>query len=437
MRTGKRQFLRRLQIQIRSVGSGQCERLPEIMIKIIMHLVPSFFFPAAEHIHIIPRFRSSGDDTHHTRLIRPAFRFAEIEVAVCDRGKLPTRFRRSRETGEQLKRMIAFHHRITRYSIYANRIMTRKLRIIFRIIQPAIQGKTDTRIGSQHISFSVKFHRNAVGVHVVALTSILRNHQTAARIHTISLHQPRDVRCMEQRRDIFFYLSRLHLRIQRQWLIFKKRIDRHPHILLFRFFISGTGIQAFQQGSEIVFLFLLPVCLCILYHTDKEISVQIPRMRISETANHTVGKQILRGCRYRFRQYRHRLHQIISQVVIKLIHKIGIIINHHTAISRTFRPDTRFRVKTIFGKTRQAPLTNAGTVHHIVYVIFPSFPVGIRLVVFQHQPHIHDKPCLQQIPVIMRHSVRYDIVRPFLECSGVDFHLLRVVCFQIIIQEVV
>ena len=25
----------------------------------------------------------------------------------------------------------------------------------------------------------------------------------------------------------------------------------------------------------------------------------------------------------------------------------------------------------------------------------------------------------------MRHSVRYDIVRPFLECSGVDFHLLR------------
>ena len=51
MRTGKRQFLRRLQIQIRSVGSGQCERLPEIKIKLIMQLVPTFFFPAAEHIH--------------------------------------------------------------------------------------------------------------------------------------------------------------------------------------------------------------------------------------------------------------------------------------------------------------------------------------------------------------------------------------------------
>ena len=68
--------------------------------------------------------------------------------------------------------------------------MTGELRIIFRIIQSAIQEKPDTCIRTQYVSFSVKFHRNAVSVHVITFTAIQRNHQTVARMHTVALYQP-------------------------------------------------------------------------------------------------------------------------------------------------------------------------------------------------------------------------------------------------------
>ena len=117
-------------------------------------------------------------------------------------------------------------------------------------------------------------------------------------------------------------------------------------------------------------------------------------MRISKATNHTVGKQILGSGCYRFRQYRHCFHQIILQIRIKLIHEIGIIIDYHTAISRTFCPNSRIYIETIICQSRQTPLADAGTVHHIVDIIFTSFSVGIFFIVFQYQSDIHNKPCL-------------------------------------------
>ncbi len=160
-------------------------------------------------------------------------------------------------------------------------------------------------------------------------------------------------------------------------------------------------------------------------------------MRIPKTANHTVRKQILGRGRHRFRQYRHRFHQIILQIRVKLVHEIGIIIDYHTAIPRTFRPNPRIGIKAIIRKTCQTPLADAGTVHHIIDIVFASFSVSIFLVIFQNQTNTHNITCLQQIPIIMRHTVRNDIIRPFLESSRIDFHLVRIIGLQIIIQKII
>ena len=106
------------------------------------------------HRHNTP-LRPGSDNTHHTGLIRPAFRFTKIKVTVSNGRKCFARFRWCRETGKQIKRMITFHHRIARYSIHTNCIMTGELRIIFRIIQSAIQEKPDTCIRPQYVSFSI------------------------------------------------------------------------------------------------------------------------------------------------------------------------------------------------------------------------------------------------------------------------------------------
>ncbi len=37
----------------------------------------------------------------------------------------------------------------------------------------------------------------------------------------------------------------------------------------------------------------------------------------------------------------------------------------------------------------------------------------------------------------MRHTVRNDIIRPFLKSSRIDFHLVRIIDLQIIIQKII
>ena len=54
------------------------------MIEVIMHFIPSPFFPAAEDIGIISCIGACCYNTHHTSLIRPTFRFTEINIARRD-----------------------------------------------------------------------------------------------------------------------------------------------------------------------------------------------------------------------------------------------------------------------------------------------------------------------------------------------------------------
>ena len=92
MCTCKGEFFRRLEIQVATICCRQCQSLPKVVIEVIVHLIASFLFPAAEYIDIIPRLRPGSDNTHHTGLIRPAFRFTEIKVTVSNGCKCFARF---------------------------------------------------------------------------------------------------------------------------------------------------------------------------------------------------------------------------------------------------------------------------------------------------------------------------------------------------------
>ena len=160
-------------------------------------------------------------------------------------------------------------------------------------------------------------------------------------------------------------------------------------------------------------------------------------MRISKTTDHPIRKKILRSSRYSFCQYRHCCYQVILQIMVKLISEVRIVIDYYATVSRAFRPYSCFGVKAIISQLSQTPLADARTIHHVVNIVFASFSIRILFIIFQHQSHIHDISCLQQIPIIMRYSISYNIICPFLQCSGINYHLVRIVGFQIIIQEVI
>ena len=103
-----------------------------------MHFITTAFFPAAEDIYIVTGFRTGSDDTHHTGLVGTAFRFTERNIAIGYGSESFSRFGRNWKTGFKIEGVITFHNRITGNAIYANRVMTGKLRVIFQIVQSAV-----------------------------------------------------------------------------------------------------------------------------------------------------------------------------------------------------------------------------------------------------------------------------------------------------------
>ena len=87
-----------------------------------------------------------------------------------------------------------------------NCIMTGELRIIFRIIQSAVQERPIPASGPKHVSFSIKFHQMPLACMWFPSLPFRRNHQTVARMHTVPLYQPWHIGSIKQRRNIIFYL---------------------------------------------------------------------------------------------------------------------------------------------------------------------------------------------------------------------------------------
>ncbi len=60
-------------------------------------------------------------------------------------------------------------------------------------------------------------------------------------------------------------------------------------------------------------------------------------------------------------------------------------------------------------------MADAVLVDHIVQVVLLALAVGIRFVILQHQGYLDNKICLEQVPVVVGHTIGNDVLRPFLE----------------------
>ena len=139
--------------------------------------------------------------------------------------------------------MIAFHNRIRRDSIYTNRIVCRELTVILQIIQTGIKGQADAAVRRQTISFSIKFHADAIGMHVIPFTGILGNHQTMTFVHAIALHQPTGIGSIKSRSHIIIDITGRYLIINHQRLVTEERSYRHLHVFLFSRRFGRIGIK--------------------------------------------------------------------------------------------------------------------------------------------------------------------------------------------------
>ena len=141
------------------------------MIEIVVHLVAAFYFPATEYIDIIACRIAHIDNSVKAGLVGKSFRFAEVDFTIRNR-LIRKPFACRRIQGTQFEGVVALHDGIRRNSIYADRIMRRELAVILQVIQPLIQSFSDTGIRTEHVAFAIQFHADAVGVHVIAFTSV-------------------------------------------------------------------------------------------------------------------------------------------------------------------------------------------------------------------------------------------------------------------------
>ena len=136
-----------------------------------MHLVAAFYFPATEYIDIITCRIAYVDNSIKAGLVGKSFRFAEVDFTIRNR-LIRKPFASRRIQGTHFEGVVALHDGIRRNTVYADRIMRRELAVVLQVIQSLIQSFSNTGIRTEHVALTIQFHADAVGVHVIAFTSV-------------------------------------------------------------------------------------------------------------------------------------------------------------------------------------------------------------------------------------------------------------------------
>ena len=440
--SGETQFLRRREVQRTAVDRRHAHRLPQVMVEIIVHLVTAFMLPASEYVHIITA-AVRIHDAQQACLVGLRLRFTEVCLGITDSPEVILRCqvpffgrRRAGITVQQFEPMVALHHGIRRNAVHTNRIVTGELAVILQIGQTGIQGLPDARVRPQRQPLPIELHRQAIGMLMVAFAAVQRIHQAPPGIHAVALHQPTDLRHIKSRTDIRFYVTGRNRRVYRQILL---RIEVHqvpaaPGTVLRR---SEVRFEATQHGREPFLLPPLAIPPGILHHAAEVARTQRTGMRIPESYNLTVGKAVLRSGGHGFFYHRDFAGQVAPKVLVEQQDKIRIIIDHVATVSRAFVPDSRSCIETVIGQSLQSPLPQGAVLCHDIEIIFPSLSVFVSFIFVQHQRDGKDKTCLDDIPIIMRHTVPDDHVGHFLQRTGINGHAVRIMPFHIGIKEVV
>lgn len=145
---------------------------------------------AAEDVDVVTALCRGLDQTDGAHLMCLRLGFREGDVGVCRRvGGVG---------GEQTEGVVGLHDGITRHAIDADGVVGWHLRVVFGVVQTAVEGAADAGVGGEDVAFAVEFEGDAVGVLMVAKRGIEREHEVVAGVHAGTECEPRHGRGMEK-----------------------------------------------------------------------------------------------------------------------------------------------------------------------------------------------------------------------------------------------
>ena len=128
-------------------------------------------------------------------------------------------------------------------------------------------------------------------------------------------------------------------------------------------------------------------------------------MGVAISTYHSVGHEILQGCRVGLDKLRNLLKQVLSRLLIHPVGKVTEGRNHAHAVAGTFIPNIVPGIETVVCQLLHAPLADAVAVDDIVKIVFSAFPVGIFAVSTQYKRTAKQELRLVKVPVVVWHSV--------------------------------
>ena len=147
-------------------------------------------------------------------------------------------------------------------------------------------------------------------------------------------------------------------------------------------------------------------------------------MGVAKATDHTVGKEILCSGKDCLSDDRHLLQHIDTGLTIHHIGKDHKVLDHADAVAGRLKPYLCVWVKAKLSQLPDAPLAECRLVQTVVQVVVAPFLVSITVVRLQRQGDAYYEGGLNQIPVVMGHTIGDNHFGPLLQRSIVKIAVL-------------
>ena len=155
----------------------------------------------------------------------------------------------------------------------------------------------------------------------------------------------------------------------------------------------------------------------ILQYLVNATCIEITWMSIAKTCYHTVWEEIFGRGLHAVYQDRTLLEEVDACLLIQHVGEIADNAQYRGTVAWRFIPSLALRIKAEVDEFVHAPLANTILIYDIIQVVLLALAICVCLVILQYQGYLHDEIGLKQIPVVMRHTIGDDVLRPFLETS--------------------
>ena len=169
----------------------------------------------------------------------------------------------------------------------------------------------------------------------------------------------------------------------------------------------------------------------IFQHLVDATCIQVAGVGIAEAGYHAIWEEILGRVFHRIHQDRTLLEEVDASLLIQHIGKLAQQTEHRSTIARRLIPSLAPGIETEVDEFVDAPLSDAILIDDIIQVVLLALAIGIGLVILQYQGYLDDEVSLKQVPVVVRHTIGDDVLRPLLEACLND----RLVILHEILDE--